>query len=94
MTSAVEWTTYLLWALIVGLGIAIAAYAFRAGIAVRSRSLEFLGTGFLLMSAAAGFLWLGVYATLHDPLISEVAACAATAAGFGFILLSVRMRTS
>lgn len=94
MTSAVEWTTYLLWSLIVGLGVAIAAYAFRAGIAGRSRSLEFLGTGFLLMSAAAGFLWVGVYATVHDPLVSEVAACAATAAGFGFVLLSVRTRSS
>jgi hypothetical protein len=94
MTSAVEWITYLLWALIVGLGLAIAAYAFRAGIAGRSRSLGFLGTGFLLMSAAAGFLWVGVYATVHDPLVSEVAACAATAAGFGFVLLSVRTRTS
>ena len=94
MTSAVEWTTYLLWSLIVGLGVAIAAYAFRAGIERRSRSLEFLGTGFLLMSAAAGFLWVGVYATVHDPLVSEVAACAATAAGFGFVLLSVRTRSS
>jgi hypothetical protein len=94
MTSVVEWTTYLLWSVIVGLGVAIAAYAFRAGVAGRSRSLGLLGTGFLLMSAAAGLLWLGVYAAVHDPLVSEVAACAATAAGFGFVLLSVRMRTS
>jgi hypothetical protein len=94
VTSAVEWTTYLLWSIIVGLGVAIAAYAFRAGVAGNSRSLGLLGTGFLLMSAAAGFLWLGVYAVIHDPLVSELAACAATAAGFGFVFLSVRMRTS
>jgi hypothetical protein len=93
MTSAMEWTTFLLWGVIVGLGVAIAAYAFRAGISGRSRSLGFLGTGFLLMSAAAGLLWLGVYATVHDAVFSEAAACAATAAGFGFVLLSVRMRS-
>jgi hypothetical protein len=94
MTSMVEWTTFLLWSLIVGLGGAIAVYAFRAGIAGRSRSLGFLGVGFLLMSAAAGFLWVGVYVAVHDPMVSEVAACAATAAGFGFVLLSVRTRSS
>jgi hypothetical protein len=94
VTSAVEWTTYVLWSVIVGLGVSIAAYAFRAEFAGRSRSLGFLGTGFLLKSAAAGFLWVGLYATVHDPLVSEVAACATTAAGFGFVLMSVRTRTS
>jgi hypothetical protein len=94
MMTPVAWTTLLLWALIVGLGVAIAAYAFKAGIASKSRSLEYLGTGFLLMSAAAGLLWVGVYAAVHDPMISELAACAATAAGLGLVLLSVRTRSS
>ncbi|HTW76422.1 MAG TPA: hypothetical protein VMG14_01480 [Thermoplasmata archaeon] len=92
MTSLVEWMAYALWGVIVGLGGAIAAYAFRASRATRSRSLSLLGSGFLLISAAAAFLWLGIYLGFHDPLLSGIAATASMAAGLGLVLLSVRMR--
>ena len=86
------WMAYGLWALIIGLGVAIAVIALRAGIRTPSRSLTLLGIGFLLISLVAGVLWIGIYAVLDAPVMADVGACAAMAAGFAAVLASVLVR--
>jgi tryptophan-rich sensory protein len=93
VTTPFEWTTYILWVVIVAAGLAIAASAFRAWRTTRSRSLGILGVGFLLISVSAALLWLTLYVTVHDPMVSEVAATASMAAGLVTVLVSLHLRT-
>jgi hypothetical protein len=85
---------YLLWAVIVALGVAISVVALRAYRSNRSRSFLFLGAGFLLISLVAGALWIGVYLMIDDPVMADVGACTAMAAGFAVVLASVYVRAT
>ena len=78
---------------IVALGVAVAVVALRAGRRAPSRSLTLLGVGFLLISVVAGVLWIGLYLAIADPVMADVGACAAMAAGFAAVLASVMVRT-
>jgi hypothetical protein len=51
-----------------------------------------LGVGFLLISVVAGVLWLGIYFTGADPVVADIGACGAMAAGFAAVLASVMVR--
>jgi membrane protein DedA with SNARE-associated domain len=88
------WLGYALWAVIVVLGGAIAVYAFRASRSAHSRSLLLLGVGFLLISVAAGVLWIGLYWAATDPMTADIGACTAMVAGFAVVLASVWVRAS
>lgn len=93
MTYLSVWLAYGLWAVIVALGVAVAVVALRAGHRTPSRSLTLLGVGFLLISAVAGALWVGLYLAMEDPVMADVGACAAMATGFAAVLASVTLRT-
>jgi hypothetical protein len=86
------WAAYGLWAVIVGLGVAVAVVALRAGRSGHSRSLTLLGVGFLLISVVAGALWIGLYLVIDSPIMADVGACGAMAAGFAAVLASVTLR--
>lgn len=88
------WMAYLLWGVIVVLGGAIAFYALKASRSARSRSLLLLGVGFLVLTVAAGALWIGVYWSADDPMIADIGACAAMVVGLGAVLASVLVRTA
>jgi tryptophan-rich sensory protein len=92
VTAPFAWMALTLWGVIAVLGLAIAFHAFRARRGDKSRSLTLLGVGFLLISVAAGFLWVGIFFAIHDPMVSGIAATAAMAAGFATVLVSVRVR--
>ncbi len=94
MSYGEEWVAYGLWLVIIGLGVAIAVYAFRAARSSHSRSLALLAVGFVLVSAAAGLIWVGLYATVRDPLMPDIGACAAMVAGFSAVLASLFVRTT
>lgn len=82
---------YALWAIIIGLGVAVAIVALRAYRSHHSRPFLLLGVGFLLISVVAGLLWVGIYATINDPVMADVGACSAMAAGFAAVLASVML---
>ena len=83
-----------LWIVIIVLGAAVALYAFRAARSSRSTSLVLLGVGFVLISIAAGVVWVGAYASGDNPVLADVGACGAMVAGFGAVLASLFVRTS
>jgi hypothetical protein len=88
-----ELMAYVLWAVIIGLGVAVSIVALRASRPNHSRSLLLLGIGFLLISVVAGALWVGVYYFAGNPVMADVGACGAMAAGFAAVLASVMVRT-
>jgi hypothetical protein len=88
------WAAYGLWVLIVALGVSVAVVALRAARPTRSRSFRLLGVGFLLISVVAGMLWVGIYYSIDDPVMADVGACGAMAAGFAAVLASVMIRTA
>ena len=88
-----EAAAYGLWALIIALGAAIAVVALRAARPAPSRSFLLLGLGFLLISVVAGVLWVGIYYALDDPVMADIGACGAMAAGFAAVLASVLVRS-
>ena len=94
MIYLTAWAAYGLWAVIVALGVSVAIIALRAGRPTRSRSFLLLGVGFLLISVVAGALWIGIYTVIEDPVMADVGACGAMAAGFAAVLASVMIRTS
>src|SRR5580658_2774408 len=85
---------YLLWFVIVGLGVAVSVVAFRAYRSNRSRPYLLLGVGFLLISIVAGALWIGVYLMLDNPVLADLGACGAMVAGLGAVLASVLVRSA
>jgi hypothetical protein len=85
---------YALWAVIIGLGVAVALVALRAYRSNHSRPLLLLGVGFLLISLVAGVLWVGIYAMIDDPVMADVGACGAMATGFASVLASVMLRAA
>ncbi|HXW67489.1 MAG TPA: hypothetical protein VEL82_06425 [Thermoplasmata archaeon] len=85
---------YALWIVIIALGAAVALYAFRAARSSHSSSLLLLGVGFVLISVAAGGVWMGAYSIGDDPILADVGACVAMAAGFGAVLASLWIRTA
>jgi hypothetical protein len=85
---------YVLWTLIVILGVAISVVAFRAYRTNRSRPFLLLGVGFVLISLVAGALWIGVYLMLDDPVMADLGACTAMVAGFAAVLASVLVRAA
>ena len=92
MIYLTAWLAYGLWAVIIALGVAVAVVALRAARPTRSRSFLLLGVGFLLISVVAGVLWVGLYYSLEDPVVADVGACGAMAAGFAAVLASVMVR--
>jgi hypothetical protein len=88
------WAAYALWLVIIALGVAIAVVALRAARSSKSRTFLLLGVGFLLISVVAGVLWIGLYYALNDPVMADVGACGAMAAGFAAVLASVLVRTA
>jgi hypothetical protein len=87
-------TAYVLWIVIVALGVAISVVALRAYRSDHSRTFLLLGIGFLLISLVAGVLWIGVYLAIDDPMMADVGACSAMAAGFAAVLASVLVRSA
>lgn len=94
MTYALVGMAYLLWAVIIALGAAVAYVALRAYRSGRSRTFLLLGVGFLLISLVAGALWIGIYLAVDDPVMADVGACGAMAVGFAAVLASVLVRTA
>jgi hypothetical protein len=92
MIYALGWVGVALWGLIIALGVAIAVVVLRAARPTGSRSILLLGVGFLLISVVAGVLWLGIYFTGADPVVADIGACGAMAAGFAAVLASVMVR--
>lgn len=94
MIYSYGWAALALWAVIVALGVAVALVALRAYRSNHSRPFLLLGIGFLLISVVAGALWVGIYLTVEDPVMADIGACAAMAAGFGAVLASVLVRAA
>ncbi|MGA8542589.1 MAG: hypothetical protein WB947_03490 [Thermoplasmata archaeon] len=94
MTYLLAGLAYLLWVVIVVLGVAISLVALRAYRSGRSRTYLLLGVGFLLISVVAGVLWIGIYLTIDDPVMADVGACGAMAAGFAAVLASVLVKSA
>jgi hypothetical protein len=88
------WLAYALWVVIIALGVVVSAVALRAYRSNRSRPFLLLGVGFLLISAVAGVLWVAIYAMINDPVMADVGACTAMAAGFAAVLASVLLRAA
>jgi hypothetical protein len=93
MTYLDGWMAYALWGVIIALGIAVSVVALRAARSTHSRSLLLLGAGFVMISVIAGVLWVGIYYVAQDPVMADVGACGAMAAGFAAVLASVLLRS-
>lgn len=86
------WVLIALWAAVVVLGGTLCAYAVRAARRSGDRSMLLLGAGFALLALATAVEWLVVWFTLDDLFVAALGCTALMAAGFGVILVALKMR--
>jgi Kef-type K+ transport system membrane component KefB len=82
----------LITGLIVLLGAVIGYYAFRNYQRTQSRSMAFLGIGFLLISAGSAVSWWGFWALGWSAIECQLGTVGVSTVGFVAIIYSLRTR--
>jgi amino acid transporter len=82
----------LITGLIVLLGAIICYYAFRNYRQTQSRSMAFLGIGFLLISAGSALSWWGFWAMGLSAIECQLGTVGVSTAGFVAIIYALRTR--
>jgi hypothetical protein len=82
----------LITGLIVALGAVICFYAFRNYRRTQSRSMAFLGIGFLLISAGSALSWWGFWSLGWSAVECQLGTVSVSTAGFVAIIYALRTR--
>ena len=82
----------LITGIIVLLGAIICYYAFRNYQKTQSRSMAFLGIGFLLISAGSALSWWGFWALGWSAIECQLGTVGVSTSGFVAIIYSLRTR--
>ena len=81
-----------MWGAVVVLGGVLTFYAVKAYRRTRERSMLYLSSGFVLLSAVTAGSWWAIYLTSDNLFMAEVGCTGLMASGFGAILLGLRTR--
>jgi hypothetical protein len=81
-----------MWGAVVVLGGLLTFYALKAYRRTHERSMLFLGSGFVLLSAVTAGAWWTIYFTSDNLFMAEVGCTGLMASGFGAILMGLRTR--